>query len=75
MTITAGAGTHTTLVGSDPVTIQPNAIWSGTHPIPELPGPLTFSGPARVTNHPTIPSAELQFVPYGDGAVASRRRM
>ena len=69
-----GDGTHTTLVDSESVTIQPNAIWSGEHPIPELPGPLTFSGPARVTVNPTIPSPELQFTPYGDGATASLNR-
>jgi hypothetical protein len=66
-----GSGTRTTLAGSEAIVFQPNAIWSGIHPIPELPGPLTFSGPARVTINPTVPSPELQFTPFGDGAVAS----
>lgn len=69
-----GNGTHTTLAGSEAVTTQPNAIWSGKHPIPELPGPLSFSGPARVTLNPTVPSDELQFTPYGDGATVSLNR-
>lgn len=69
-----GDGTKTTLAGSESVTMQPNAIWSGEHPIPELPGPLAFSGPARVTLNPTVPSPELQFTPYGDGATASLAR-
>lgn len=60
-----GSGTVTTEAGSEAITTQPNMIWSGVHPIPEIPGPLSFSGPVRVTINPTIPSPEPQFVPYG----------
>jgi hypothetical protein len=70
-----GAGTYSTESDSESTLTQPNGIYPGVHPIPELPGPLSFSGPATVTVKPTIPSPDPQFIPYGDGATASLNRV
>jgi hypothetical protein len=68
------AGTQTTEVGSEAIVTQPNAILPGTHPIPPLPGPLSFSGPAPVVINATLNAVDPQFVTYGDASTASGGR-
>jgi len=72
--VVVGAGTHANEAGTENVDWQPNAFFPGVHPVPELPQPLAFSGPATVTQNPSIGSEAPQYVPYGDASSASLNR-